>query len=188
METLTKTELQLKQLEIFGRINKGSVFVHPTDTIYGLGCDATNSTAVKKLRQLKERQDNPFSVWVPSLKWIKDNCVVDKEGEKWLKDLPGPYTLIFKLKNKNAVAKEVTLGGDSLGVRIPEHWFSQVVSSIKKPIVTTSANKAGQPFMTSVGDLHMDLQSGIDFVIYEGEKKARPSKIIDLTKGTIRER
>ena len=88
---------------------KGAVFIHPTDTIYGIGCNAEVSSAVRKVRQLKARATNPFSVIAPSLEWINENCVVTKEADEWLEKLPGPYTLILKLKN-NCVARSVNSG------------------------------------------------------------------------------
>lgn len=188
MRVLTKTELSLKHGEVLGKIRKGIIFIHPTDTIYGIGCDATNEKAVKKVRKLKSRPDKPLPVWVPSLNWIKDNCVIDKRVEKWLEKLPGPYTLIFKLKNKISVAESVVPNTDSLGVRLPDHWFSRIVEELGFPIVTTSANKKGESFMTSLEDLDPEIKVGIDFIIYEGEKKARPSKIVDLVKGKTIER
>ncbi|UCG94990.1 MAG: Sua5/YciO/YrdC/YwlC family protein, partial [archaeon] len=76
---------------------QGSVFIHPTDTIYGLGCDATRYNSVIRIRQIKQREQKPFSVIAPSKEWILENCVV---GEADLTRLPGPYTLILKLKQK----------------------------------------------------------------------------------------
>ncbi len=188
MEVLTKAELQVRFDEIAERIKKGAIFIHPTDTIYGLSCNAQNEKAVAKIRQLKQRQGNPFSVWAPSIEWIKKNCVINKLGEEWLKKLPGPYTLILKLKNKSTIAKGVNLGQETLGVRIPEHWFSKVVNKLGFPIVTTSANQQGKPFMTILENLDPEIEVGVEFIIYEGEKSGHPSKIIDLVKGMVKER
>ena len=188
MKIITKAEVQLKFEELFHKVKEGQVFIHPTDTIYGISCNATNKESVQKVRELKERPESPFSVWAPSIKWIEKNCVIDKEAQKWLKELPGPYTLILKLKKKDAVAKNVIPKRDCLGVRIPNHWFSQIVEALGFPIITTSANKAGQPFMTSLDNLNSEMKMKVDFIVYEGEKKARPSKIIDLVKGDVKER
>ena len=187
MEILTKTELELKFEEIAKRIEEGTIFIHPTDTIYGISCSALDENAIKKVRDIKERPETPFSVWAPSVKWIKKNCVVNKEAEEWLNKLPGPYTLILKLKNKNAVAKNVSFS-NSLGIRIPEHWFSNAVEALGYPIITTSVNKAGEQFMTCLENLDQEIQRKINFVIYEGEKKSRPSKIINLVEGKVKER
>lgn len=178
----------MRKREILNGIQNGVIFIHPTDTIYGLSCNALDGKAVEKIRKLKDRPDTPFSVWAPSIDWIKQNCRLDKEGEEWIKRLPGPYTLILKLKNKNAVAKNVSPKEDTLGVRIPQHWFSEVVKTLGFPIITTSANKAGQPYMTSLKDLDPEISKGVNFVIYEGEKVSRPSKIVNLVKKEMVER
>ncbi len=188
MEVLTRTELRLRHDEILAKIKQGAILIHPSDTIYGLSCNALDAKAVGKIRQLKQRVSTPFSVWIPSLKWIHDNCVVDKLTQEWISHLPGPYTLIVKLKNKKAVVSQVNAGGATLGVRLPDHWFSAIVGELGIPIVTTSANKTGQPFMTSVEDLDPDIEKGVEFLIYEGLKQGRPSKIVDLSKGTVKER
>lgn len=188
MEILTKTELKLRYNEILEKISNGAVFIYPTDTIYGIGCSALDKKAVQKIRKLKERSDSPFSVWVPSLDWIKDNCAVGKDGKEWLNKLPGPVTLIVKIKNEKAVADNVNLGRKTIGVRIPNHWFHQVVKELNLPIVTTSANVAGQPFMTSIENLDSKIKVGIDFIIYEGPKEGKPSKIVNLVEGKVEER
>lgn len=178
----------MRKDEVYRKILKGTVFIHPTDTIYGLSCNALEEKSVAKIRILKERPETPFSVWAPSVDWIRQNCALDKEGQEWLKKLPGPYTLIVKLKNKKAVARNVAPKEDSIGVRIPQHWFSEVVKFLGFPIITTSANKAGQPYMTSLKDLDSEISKGVDFVIYEGEKISHPSKIINLVKKEMIER
>jgi L-threonylcarbamoyladenylate synthase len=188
MEVLTKTEFLMRKEEIINKIKKGTIFIHPSDTIYGLSCNALDEKAVDKIRKLKDRPETPFSVWVPSLEWIKQNCSLNKEGEEWLKKLPGPYTLIIKLKNKKSVAKNVSPNNISLGLRMPQHWFNDLVKFLGFPIITTSANKAGLPYMTSLKDLDSEISKGVDFIIYEGEKVSRPSKIINLVKKEIMDR
>jgi L-threonylcarbamoyladenylate synthase len=182
MRILTKEEF-IYNLELFSKkILDGAIFIYPTDTIYGIGCSALNEESVKKIREIKNRPNNPFSVIAPSKEWIRDNCEVDS-----LDILPGQCTLIAKLKSK-VVVKEVNLGQETLGVRIPYHWISNIITKLKIPIVTTSVNKAGEQFMTSLEDLDEEIKGKVDFLIYEGKKKARPSKIIDLTKGIETER
>ena len=65
---------------------------------------------------------------------------------------------------------------------MPEHWFSGIVKELAFPVVTTSANVSGDNFMTSIENLDERVKNKVDFIIYEGEKHGRPSKIIDLTK------
>ncbi len=183
MEVFTQTELRLRQDEIIRKIRGGEIFIHPTDTIYGLGCNALDRKAVDKIRQFKERPTSPFSIWVPSLQWIRENCIIEERTEHWLKQLPGPYTLIVRLKNRDFLADNLAPGLEKVGIRLPTHWFGKIVEAAGVPIVTTSANKAGRPFMTCLKDLDPEIEKGVEFMIYEGEKIGRPSKIIDVEKG-----
>ena len=71
---------------------------------------------------------------------------------------------------------------DTIGIRIPNHWFTPFVEELGLPIVTTSANKVGRMFMTSIEDIDPEIKNNVDFIIYEGEKKGRPSNIVHLEK------
>ena len=160
-----------------------SIFVYPTDTIYGIGCNAMDEKLVNQIRKLK-KSTQPFSVIVPNREWIYENCVITEEAEEWIRKLPGPYTLLLKLKNKKAVAKNVhnyDMNGDVvIGVRMPNHWFLAISYTLKIPIVTTSANVTGQNFMTSLEDLDSTIRNGVDYVFYEGPKHGSPSTIVHL--------
>ena len=184
MRVLNFEDIKVEKNEIIESIANGKIFIHPTDTIYGIGCNAELSSAVKKVRQLKGRASNPFSVIVPSKQWVKENCAVTKEAEEWLDKLPGPYTLILKIK-KNCVAKEVSQGLKTLGIRIPNHWIRNIISEANVPFVTTSVNKSNEDYMTSLEDMDPEIKSGVDFVLYEGKKEGKPSRIVDLT-GKVR--
>lgn len=181
MRILNLDEFKLEKDSIIELVIDGATFIYPTDTIYGIGCNAQLSAPVKKIRKLKGRAANPFSVIVPSLEWIYDNCIITKDAEEWLDKLPGPYTLILKLKNLKCVAKEVNPSLKTLGIRIPNHWISKLVAETEVPIITTSVNRSNEDYMTSLEDLDTQIKKGIDFVLYEGAKEGRPSKIIDLT-------
>lgn len=180
MRVLSFEDLKVEKNEIIEAIANGKIFIHPTDTIYGIGCNAELSNSVKKIRQLKNRSTNPFSVIPPSVEWIHENCIVTKEAEEWIGKLPGPYTLILKLK-KDCVAKEVNPGLKTLGIRIPAHWIRDVTAEAEVPIVTTSVNKSNEEYMTSLEDLDPEIKGNVDFMLYEGRKEGKPSKIVDLT-------
>jgi len=182
MDILSKEEFETEISLFEDKIKEGVLFIHPTDTIYGIGCNAMLHDAVYKVREAKDRHTVPFSVIAPSKEWIIENCEVNEKVEKWLARLPGPYTLILKLKNKDAIAPNVNMDMDTLGVRIPKHWISKSVEKLGFPIITTSANLTGENFMTSVEDIDSKIKTKIEFVVYEGEKKGRPSKLVDLTK------
>ena len=181
MRVLSKEEFEnQKDIIRTSLIGNKTVFIYPTDTVYGIGCNATNKEAIQKIRDIKQRKTNPFSVIAPSKEWIEENCIVNDNAKDWVKRLPGPYTLVLKVK-KQSVADNLAPGLDTLGVRIPDHWFSSFVAEIDIPIVTTSANKSGDNPMASLDDLDTDIKSRVDFIVYEGEKKGQSSKIIDLT-------
>lgn len=183
MRLLTKEEFILNFNKYMHDIKK-SVFIYPTDTIYGIGCNATDDNCISYLRALKKSQQ-PFSIIPPNIEWIKKNCVLNEKEKAWLKKLPGPYTLILKMKNKDSISSLVTNGKATVGIRIPKHWFMKVVDKLGTPIVSTSANVSGQDFMTNIDNLHNDIKKKVDFIIYEGEKIGKPSTIVDLTASKV---
>lgn len=185
MKVIVKNEAKIYQNLYFDKLDEGHIFVYPTDTIYGIGCDATNKEAVAKIREAKDRAENPFSVIAPSKQWILDNCEI---SEGALNSLPGQVTLIVRLKNKDAIADNVSPGLDTVGVRIPKHWISDFVQGYEKPVVTTSVNKQGEQFITQIEDISSDIKGKIDFAINEGEIKGRPSTIINTIENNTIER
>lgn len=162
-------------------IRDGAVFIYPTDTIYGIGCDATHPGAVARIRALKQRDSKPFSVIAPSREWILDNCELPAAGKEWVRKLPGPYTLIMTLKNKDCIDPEVNGGMPTIGIRIPAHWIAEVSARLNLPLVTTSVNISGQPFITDIKDIPKSIAKGVDFIIDGGKKEGRPSTLVDLT-------
>ena len=188
MDVFFKNDLEIKSKEIITKIREGSIFIYPTDTIYGIGCNALNEQAVSKIRKIKSRPNKPLSIIAPSKQWIRENCLLEKKAENWIKKLPGPYTIILPLKNKQAVAKTVTQNSENLGVRIPRHWISNLVKELNLPIVTTSVNRSGEKFMFSLKDIDPEIKENVDFVIDEGEKQGKPSKIINTLNNSILER
>ena len=187
MEVLTQHEFSYRKKEILKKIEDGTIFIHPTDTIYGISCNATDEKVVQKLREIKKRFNKPLSIWAPSVEWIKENIKEKQKDHPQIDELPGPFTMIIPLKNTDCIAKNVSFS-DTLGVRIPNHWFSQYVEELGFPIITTSANKVGEAFMTSLEDLDKEVEKHVEFIIYEGEKTGKPSKIIDLEKEEVLER
>ncbi len=181
MIIISKDEFLLNKDIYLKRIEEGAVFIYPTDTIYGIGCIATNDSSVIKIRNLKKRPEQPFSIIAPSKEWIFKNCEVKSDDEKWIKKLPGPYTLILKAKRTIEISRYVNPNKDTIGVRIPKHWISSVVKELEKPIVTTSANIHNEEYMTSLDDLSERLKQGTDILIYEGVISGKPSTIVDLT-------
>ncbi len=172
-EMLASPELRERTI---GFIRKGYVFVYPTDTVYGLGCDATKAGAVGRIRTIKDT-GHPFSVIAPSKAWISEKMLV-KDPDS-LEMLPGPYTLILRKRELNYLSD--VCSANSLGVRIPEHPFRSLISEAGVPFVTTSANRSGQPVITSIDEAPKEILRQADVVIDGGRLSDRASSIIDLT-------
>jgi len=168
-----------------GILKKGGVIAYPTDTIYGIGCDAFNEIAVKKLLRLKSReQGNPLPVAVSDIKMLKSIAFLSKENEKIVRELlPGPFTFIFRKKSN--ISDLITARLNTIGVRIPDNDIALAI--IKKagfPIITTSANFSGKQPAIESGQV--DLK--VDFVVKGECKYKKASTVIDLeNKKIIRE-
>jgi L-threonylcarbamoyladenylate synthase len=171
-----------KRMRVLNGVRNGELFIYPTDTIYGLGCNALDSNAVTKLRKAKQNHAVALSVIAPSKEWVQENCHVTKEAEQWLEKLPGPHTLMLKLKNPAAVAPEVHVGTGKIGVRIPNHWFNKVPAALDIPVVVSSANVSGKAYMTKLEDLDRELRENVDFILDEGPKDNQAGQVVNLAK------
>ena len=129
------------QDKIIQTLQNGGLVVHPSDTVYGLLCDATNPEAVKKLFAFKARPaSKPVSIFVSDLEMAKDYVVIDrKTGDRLKEFLPGPYTVV--LPSKHNVVKELESEKGTMGIRIPKYpAILELVRKFGKPITATSAN------------------------------------------------
>tara|TARA_Y100000310_G_scaffold345811_1_gene470319 strand:- start:4191 stop:4763 length:573 start_codon:yes stop_codon:yes gene_type:complete len=183
MEVIKKEEFLEKKEFFISEMKAGKIFVYPTDTIYGIGCSGLDSTGVRKIRELKLRDSKPFSVIVPGKDWIRDNCFINSGVESWIAKLPGAYTLILKLRKNEGICSEVNNGGDSLGVRIPDNWFSSIVSECGITFVTTSVNISGEKNLEKLEDLDESIKEKVDYFIDEGVLAGRASTVVDLRDG-----
>ncbi len=182
MKIITKKDVLQNKNFYLNEIKVGKIFIYPTDTIYGIGCDATNKKSVSRIREIKKRDEKPFSVIVPSKDWIKEKCKISKKHEQFLNKLPGKYTLIFELKDKSSIAKKQIIGNLlSLGIRIPDNWFSEFLSEINVVFISTSANISGYPVIKSINNLKDSMKTNIDYIIDNGILDNPSSTIIDLT-------
>jgi L-threonylcarbamoyladenylate synthase len=150
----------------------GKIFICPTDTIYGLGCNAESKEAVERIKEIKLRdRDKPLSVIAPSITWIKENLIID-DGLELSRYLPGSYTLILKKKNPNFLSW--VSSSDSLGVRIPKNSFTNEIQKAGVVFITTSVNLSGEPFALSLEDIPKELKEKVDYVV-EAEKNEKLS-------------
>jgi L-threonylcarbamoyladenylate synthase len=160
--------------DIMEEIRTGSIFVYPTDTIYGIGCNALIKESVMRIRRMK-KADHPFSVIAPSTQWILRNLIV--ENKRSLEVLPGPYTLIFRKKEPFFLREVSPL--PTLGVRIPSHPITKIVREIGIPFVTTSANLSGKQPIKKPSEAKRF--RGVNYIIDGGTLANPPSIVVDLS-------
>jgi L-threonylcarbamoyladenylate synthase len=163
-------------------LKRGQVIAYPTDTVCGLGCDAGNAEAIKKINKIKEEKINkPLLVLMSDFKMLQKYCFFNQEQEKYLRDVwPGPVTVI--LKRKPILPAELTGGQNSLAVRLPDNDFLiKIISGAGFPIVSTSLNKKGEKPLTNVENLEKYFKYLPDLVIDAGEcKRIKPSRLVDI--------
>ena len=163
-------------------LRKGGIILYPTDTVWGIGCDATNAEAVAKIYALK-RSEEKHSMLV----LCRDADMVVRYVDK----APGiafevmemstkPLTLI--LPGASGVAANLIPDTKTLGVRVPNHEFCQkLLYKFGKPIVSTSANISGEATPRSVRDISKEIIEGVDFMVnprFQGRPTGQPSSII----------
>jgi L-threonylcarbamoyladenylate synthase len=177
MKLIDRSYVESHKSEIVEAIRSGAIFIYPTDTIYGLGTNALLNERVEKVREIKNRDTKPLLVIAPNKEWLEENCTVSRQDID--KYLPGSYSL-FVHRKKDCVAQSVNPSDDSLGVRMIDHWFMNLVSEAGVPFVTTSVNISGEPWMQKLEDVPESILSQVDYVIYEGEILGQPSQKLNL--------
>lgn len=163
-------------------IKEGRALICPTDTVYGLICDAANKKAVERLYKIKKRpKSKPIPVFVSDIKMAKKLVHINKEQEKFLKKVwPGKVTVVLPAKNSNT----------TIGIRIPSHGFVLGLAKHIGPLAESSANISGKSASTKIKEVlrQFTIQRGSgqgkyqpDLVIDAGNlKKSKQSKVIDL--------
>jgi tRNA threonylcarbamoyl adenosine modification protein (Sua5/YciO/YrdC/YwlC family) len=168
----------INKKELINRIKQGDIFIYPTDTVYGLGCNALKQGSVQLLREIKKRDGGPLSVIAPNKQWITKNFEV--LNKNFIKKLPGPYTYILKIK-KRAVARNVNPGIKTLGIRLPDHKFIDLVKKAGVPVISTGVNFSGLKEAREISQIPNKILNSVDFVIDAGYLHNYPSTLIDLT-------
>ena len=168
----------------------GGIILYPTDTVWGIGCDATNADAVARIYSLKQRTDSKamlclldgpgklqgYVSQIPSVAW---DLLEAGEG---LENIMRPLTIIYPgAKN---VAPNLLAEDGSLGIRITSEPFSKALCAmLHHPVVSTSANLSGQPAARSFREISDEIRQGVDYICRFRQKdpcKSKPSSIIKL--------
>ena len=168
----------------------GGLVIYPTETVYGIGVDATNPQAVEKLLQYKTRREGkPLSVAVTDQAMAEQYVELTDQAKKFYQRfLPGPYTIVSQGKNQVAPFVESEFG--TLGIRIPDYpLITELVAQFNKPITATSANASGKKRPYTIQDVFDHLSNKqkqlLDLVIDAGTLPVNePSIVIDTTLST----
>lgn len=170
-------------------LQEGGVILYPTDTIWGLGCDATNEKAVARIYKIKKRTDTKAMLLLVDDASKILNYVEEVPEMAWqLVELTTkPLTIIYpKAKNLpyNLVAED-----ESIGIRVTDEEFSKkLCAQFGKPIVSTSANISGKATPLNFSEISDEIKSAVDYIVKYRQKetlKPKPSSIIKIEKGNV---
>lgn len=181
------TEEIQKTLE---QLQAGNTILYPTDTVWGLGCDATNPDAVKKIYDLKNREESKALICL-----VSDTRML----ERFIEEVPEiaydlieatfqPTTIIYD--KPVGIAKNLVASDNTLAIRIPDDEFCQkLIRKFKRPIVSTSANISGEPTPKNFKQISAAIKNNVDYVVNlkDDKQPTKPSTIIRLrTNGEIK--
>ncbi len=165
-------------------MRKGGVILYPTDTVWGIGCDATNEEAVKRVYEIKQRDDSKALI-----------CLVDSDARlsRYVRKVADvvwdmiematkPLTIIYE--NANGLAPNLLAEDGSVGIRVTNEEFSkELCFRFQKPIVSTSANISGEPTPQTFQEISDEIKNAVDYVVKYNQKskeKHQPSSIVKI--------
>ena len=152
-------------------LKNGGTILYPTDTIWGIGCDATNAEAIQKIFEIKHRDKNKsMIILVENEKRLQS--LVDVPEIAWeIIDLSEkPVTIVYE--NPKGLPKEILAEDGSIGIRLVKDDFcKRLISKLNKPLVSTSANFSGEKSPMKFSDISQELISAVDFAVEENREK-----------------
>lgn len=187
MQQVKESDLQREVDEAVRVLREGGIILYPTDTVWGLGCDATNAEAVDRIYHLK-RSENKKSMLVL--------CASADMVVRYVNRAPGiafevmematsPLTLI--LPGATGVAANLIPDEGTLGIRVPDHEFCRrMLRALQRPVVSTSANISGEATPAGLQEVSREIIDGVDFVVnprFEGKPTRKASSIIAFGEG-----
>mgnify|MGYP002551367465 FL=1 len=187
MQQVKESDLRREVDEVVRVLREGGIILYPTDTVWGLGCDATNAEAVDRIYRLK-RSENKKSMLVL--------CASADMVVRYVNRAPGiafevmematsPLTLI--LPGATGVAANLIPDEGTLGIRVPDHEFCRrMLRALQRPVVSTSANISGEVTPTGLQEVSREIIDGVDFVVnprFEGKPTRKASSIIAFGEG-----
>ncbi len=187
MQQVKESDLRREVDEAVRVLREGGIILYPTDTVWGLGCDATNAEAVDRIYRLK-RSENKKSMLVL--------CASADMVVRYVNRAPGiafevmematsPLTLI--LPGATGVAANLIPDEGTLGIRVPDHEFCRrMLRGLQRPVVSTSANISGEATPAGLQEVSREIIDGVDFVVnprFEGKPTRKASSIIAFGEG-----
>ena len=165
-------------------LKQGGLILYPTDTVWGIGCDASNADAVEKIVKLKKRTNNkPFICLVADDRMLKKYVKNIPEAAYSIFDIPEqPITIIYD--NPQNLASNLIADDNTIAIRIPDDDFCfQLLRRFNGAIVSTSANVHEHPTPTSFKEISEEILKGVDYIVnlHHEKKMAKPSSIIKLS-------
>ena len=170
-------------------MQKGGVILYPTDTIWGIGCDATNPKAVKRVYEIKKRADSKAMLVLVDSPVKVDFYVQDVPDVAWdlIEVADKPLTIIYS--GARNLAPNLLAEDGSVGIRVTNEDFSRrLCQQFRKAIVSTSANVSGQPGAANFSEISDEIKSAVDYIVgfrQDDMNKPKPSSIIKLEKGGV---
>lgn len=170
-------------------LNEGGVILYPTDTVWGIGCDATNEEAVRRVYDIKRRADNKAMLVLVDSAVKVDFYVRDVPEIAWdlIELADKPLTIIYS--GARNLASNLLAEDGSVGIRVTREAFSQrLCQQFRKAIVSTSANISGSPAAHTFTEISEEIKSAVDYIVdYRRDEQttARPSSIIKLGQGGV---
>lgn len=165
------------------KLRNKKVILYPTDTVWGIGCDATNQEAVSKIYQLKNREESKsLIILVDSLAMLRNYvAVIPEKVFEIIENAERPTTVIYK--NPKGLAKNVVAKDNTIAIRIVQNDFcQQLIKEFGKPIVSTSANISGDATPMSFKEIKPTILDAVDYVVnlQQDETSTQSSRIIKI--------
>ena len=164
------------------QLEQGGVIVYPTDTVWGIGCDATNEVVVEKVFKVKKRPSSKSLILlVDSIEMLQDYVEITNEIHEFLANSTRPTTVIYT--NPKGIAKNCIADDNTVAIRIVKDEFCQeLIQRFGKPLVSTSANISGEPTPQSFQEIDKAILESVDYVVnlpnHSGSQL--PSKIVKV--------
>jgi L-threonylcarbamoyladenylate synthase len=164
-------------------LRSGGIILYPTDTIWGIGCDATNEAAVQKIYELKQRPDHKSMIVLLATErdLLQYIAAPDMEVFNYLDSVTKPTTIIYE--GALGLADNLLGADGSIGIRIVKDEFCKhLIKRLGKPLVSTSANLSGKPSPQVFADIDMVIKAGVDYIIQYRQDDSSPKQPSSIVK------